>query len=49
MQEILKARPGQAMAIEIWRKGETQTLNAVLGSKPDLKEQEGSALNASKE
>lgn len=49
MQEILKARPGQAMAIEIWRKGEIQTLNAVLGSKPDVKEQEGSALNATKE
>ncbi len=49
MQEILKARPGQAMAIEIWRKGEVQTLNAVLGSKPDAKEQEGNALNANKE
>ncbi|HMW73722.1 MAG TPA: trypsin-like peptidase domain-containing protein, partial [Cellvibrionaceae bacterium] len=49
MQEILKARPGQAMAIEIWRQGELKTLNAVLGSKPDLKEQEGAALNANKE
>jgi serine protease DegS len=38
MQEILKGRPGQAMAIEIWRKGEIKTLNAVLGSKPNLKE-----------
>jgi serine protease DegS len=34
MQEILQARPGQSMAIEIWRKGEVQTLNVVLGSKP---------------
>lgn len=49
MQEILKARPGQAMAIEIWRKGEIQTLNAVLGSKPDIKEQESNALNANKQ
>jgi serine protease DegS len=45
MQEILKARPGQAMAIEIWRKGEIKTLNAVLGSKPDNKEPEANALN----
>ncbi|HEY6528996.1 MAG TPA: trypsin-like peptidase domain-containing protein [Cellvibrionaceae bacterium] len=49
MQEILKARPGQAMAIEIWRKGEIKTLNAVLGSKPDNKEPEGNALNTSNE
>ncbi len=49
MQEILKARPGQAMAIEIWRKGDIKTLNAVLGSKPDLKQRESNALNANKE
>ncbi len=34
MQEILKARPGQKMAVEFWRKGEIKTVTAVLGSKP---------------
>lgn len=34
MQEILSARPGQKMAIDIWRDGESLTLHAVLGSRP---------------
>ncbi|MEY4589477.1 MAG: hypothetical protein RL497_1553 [Pseudomonadota bacterium] len=46
MQEILKARPGQAMEIDIWRQGETQTLNAVLGSKPDINTKEPEAARA---
>ncbi len=34
MQEILQGRPGQSMAIKIWRKGDIIKLTAVLGSKP---------------